>query len=147
MDGDPVYLRLVVQVKSVFAWRLDFKAVSVAGDLQIFDLIGKDKHTVGRTRTKAFPIDVKAGAEPDRGSASLICDRQVLLVQSFGVLFPLTFFPLGVWGGSAYGFYWLCAVVQSAVIYYGKDLFDQSRTSYLRSLVSFFLFAIAVGIL
>lgn len=82
MDGDPVYLRLVVQVKFVFAWRLDFKAVSGTSNLEILDLIGKDKHPVGRTRTKAFPIDVKAGAESDRGSASLIRDRQVFWAKA-----------------------------------------------------------------
>lgn len=65
--------------------------------------------------------------------------------QCIGVLFPLTFYPLGVWGGHTFHFYLVCAVVQSAAIFYGMDLFDQSRSPYLWSLVTYFITATVVG--
>jgi hypothetical protein len=70
----------------------------------------------------------------------------LLLVQCAGVLFPLTFIPLGVWGGHSFDFSILCAVVQSAVIYYGKDLFDRTKWAFLRSLVTFFVTSLAIGV-
>lgn len=71
---------------------------------------------------------------------------QLLSAQCIGVLFPLTFFPMGVWGAHTFDFYLLCAVVQSAVLYCGTDLFDQSRSPYLWSVITYFVTALGVGV-
>jgi phosphoglycerol transferase MdoB-like AlkP superfamily enzyme len=60
-------------------------------------------------------------------------------------MFPLTFFPFGVWGVHIIHFYVLCAVVQSAVIFFGKDIFVESRSTYLWSLITYFMTAAVVG--
>ncbi len=65
--------------------------------------------------------------------------------QCIGVLFPLTFFPLGVWGGHAYYFYNLCAIAQSAAIFYGADYFNSTRSPYIWSLISYFVVAVVIG--
>lgn len=71
----------------------------------------------------------------------------LVLVQALGVLFPLTFFVFGVWGGRSFGFTLLCAIVESAVFFYGMDLLTQTRSPYLWSLSTFFMTSVGVGTL
>ena len=95
---------------------------------------------VGNHQTVARKSNPGTGIMPGKWSI-------LIFVQAFGVIFPLTLIPIGAWGDHSFGFCLLCAAVQSAVIYYGKDLFDQSKRPFLRSLITFFITTVAIGAL
>lgn len=70
----------------------------------------------------------------------------LMAVHMGAILFVLLFFPLHVYGPLSDYFYVSCAIIQSAVLFYGVDLFELgTRFVYLCNLVLHFLIALLLG--
>ena len=69
----------------------------------------------------------------------------VLFVNSLAIILPSSLGTLSAFSEQVIGLFLLCALVQSAALYYGMDLLQPNGNSYLRSLAAYFLTTLLIA--